>query len=127
MPGSILEAMAMARPVVATAVGGVPEALTTAGATIGPPRRVGEARGERPGAGADRVAVAPHPEPGRLVPPHDPRALAEAIADVLADPARAEAMGRAGRDRAERSYSVERMVRETEAMYEALAGRGRGA
>jgi starch synthase len=38
------------------------------------------------------------------VPPRDPRALAAAIADVLAEPGRAEQMGRAARARIERVF-----------------------
>ena len=63
------EAMACGLPVIANAAGALPEVL-----------------------GSDGSA-------GRLVPPRDPRALADAIADVLADPARAAAMGRAARQR----------------------------
>ena len=37
---------------------------------------------------------------GFLVPPDDPAALARALQDVLDDPARARAMGKAARDRA---------------------------
>jgi glycosyltransferase involved in cell wall biosynthesis len=41
---------------------------------------------------------------GRLVPPGDPVALGEAMTELVTDPARAEAMGRAGRDLVERCY-----------------------
>jgi MMP alpha-(1->4)-mannosyltransferase len=63
------EAMACGLPVVANAAGALPEVVGTDGAT------------------------------GRLVPPRDPPALAAAIADVLSDPARLAAMGRAARAR----------------------------
>lgn len=96
MPGSILEAMAMARPVVATAVGGVPEAVI------------------------DGVT-------GYLVPSGDVGALAAAISAVLADPAKSERMGRAARERVEKEFRVELMIRKTEGMYETLvASRGGG-
>lgn len=36
---------------------------------------------------------------GMLVPPHDPDALADALAELAADPARCDAMGAAGRER----------------------------
>jgi glycosyltransferase involved in cell wall biosynthesis len=65
---------------------------------------------------------------GRLVPPGDPEALAAALDAVLADPAAAEAMGRAARRRFEERFRAERMVRETEALYAALTAAGaRGA
>jgi glycosyltransferase involved in cell wall biosynthesis len=68
------EAMACGLPVVANAAGALPEVV-----------------------GSDGSA-------GRLVPPRDPRALAAAIADVLADPARRERMGRAARARVETTF-----------------------
>ncbi len=45
---------------------------------------------------------------GRLVPPNDPAALGEAMRELVADPERAAAMGRAGRALAEREYGPER-------------------
>jgi len=68
------EAMACGLPVVANAAGALPEVV-----------------------GSDGRA-------GRLVPPRDPRAMAAAIAELLADPARAAAIGRAARARVERSF-----------------------
>ena len=44
---------------------------------------------------------------GLLVPPSDPRGLAEAIVSLLADRERAKAMGRAGRERVQRYFSEE--------------------
>ena len=89
LPNAVLEAMAAGKPVIATRVGGTPEAVE------------------------DGVT-------GLLVPPRDPEALAEAIIALLQDQERAEAMGRAGRARVEKHFSVERMVQETEALYEEL-------
>jgi glycosyltransferase involved in cell wall biosynthesis len=63
------EAMACGLPVVANAAGALPE------------------------------VVGPDGHAGRLVPPRDPRALAHAVAELLADPARLAAMGRAARAR----------------------------
>jgi glycosyltransferase involved in cell wall biosynthesis len=68
------EAMACGLPVIANAAGALPEVV-----------------------GTDGVA-------GRLVPPRDARALAAAIADVLAEPDRALRMGRAARARVERTF-----------------------
>jgi glycosyltransferase involved in cell wall biosynthesis len=68
------EAMACGLPVIANAAGALPEVIGTDG------------------------------KAGRLVPARDPDALAAAIRDVLADPARAAAMGRAARARVERVF-----------------------
>ena len=65
----------LARPVVATAVGGGPEAVMD-GAT------------------------------GLLVPSGDPAPPADRIAAILDAPARAHAMGRAGRDRTEAMHAT---------------------
>ncbi|MGB6837161.1 MAG: glycosyltransferase [Dehalococcoidia bacterium] len=45
---------------------------------------------------------------GYVVPPLDPQAMAEAVLRMLGDPALRERMGRAGRGRAVRRFSVER-------------------
>ena len=65
------EAMACGLAIVANAAGALPEVVGTGG------------------------------DAGRLVPPRDPRALAAAIAEILAEPGRAEAMGRTARKRVE--------------------------
>ena len=54
---------------------------------------------------------------GLLVPPRDPGAHAEAIRSVLADPVFAERLGRAGRERAEKEFSIEVMARRTMSVY----------
>ena len=77
LPIVVLEAMAAARPIVASAAGGTPE-LVAEGVT------------------------------GLLVAAEDPEALAAALASLLADPARARAMGEAGRDRVRSEFSLER-------------------
>jgi glycosyltransferase involved in cell wall biosynthesis len=79
MPMSLLEAMALGRPVVAADVGGNAELVR-------------------------------HGETGYLVPPGDGRAVARAIAELAADPARAEEMGAAGRRLQRERFTGERMV-----------------
>lgn len=54
---------------------------------------------------------------GLLVPPEQPGAVADAIGSLLAEPARAAALGAAGRRRLEAVYTVERMVDGTVAVY----------
>ena len=60
---------------------------------------------------------------GRLVPPRDPATLADAMAEILADPGKGRSMGEAGRRRAIERFSLDRMVRDIEEMYETLARR----
>lgn len=60
------------------------------------------------------------------VPPGDARSLASAMDGLLADPSRMQALGRAARRRVEEAFSVDRMVREYEALYEELLARKRG-
>ncbi|MBI5167596.1 MAG: glycosyltransferase, partial [candidate division NC10 bacterium] len=78
------------KPVIATWVGGIPEAVV-------------------------------HGETGLLVPPKDPKALAEAIILLLSDPDLAMKMGKAGRERVIREFSLDRMIRSIEQVYEELA------
>jgi glycosyltransferase involved in cell wall biosynthesis len=61
-----------------------------------------------------------HGETGLLVPPNDPPALAEALLSLLRSPETARRLGAEGRRRVEEHFTVERMVAETEAVYEAL-------
>lgn len=75
---------------------------------------------------ASRVSALPEivmeGKTGLLVPPEDPDALAEAVSYLLADPARAAAMGRAGYERLVHDFSVEKMVRATLDVYDAVVG-----
>lgn len=72
--------------------------------------------------GGNREAVA-HGSTGLLAPPGDAEALADAITELAADAGRRRAMGEAGRRRAIGEFSLEKMVREVEQLYEELAGR----
>ena len=82
-----VEAMGCEAPVVASAVGGIPEIVV-------------------------------HGETGLLVPPADPAALAAAINELLADPARARRMGQAGRARVLDRFSWPAIARRTVELYE---------
>jgi D-inositol-3-phosphate glycosyltransferase len=58
---------------------------------------------------------------GRLVPPRDPGALADALTPLLRDRRRREALGRAGRERARARYTWDRVAADTERAYERVA------
>jgi colanic acid/amylovoran biosynthesis glycosyltransferase len=58
-------------------------------------------------------------ETGQLVPPADPAALADAIAKVIADPARAREAGRRGRRLVEAEFSLEQNVQALRQLFEA--------
>jgi glycosyltransferase involved in cell wall biosynthesis len=88
-PMVMLEAMAMANPIVATDIPGVGDTIT------------------------DGVE-------GRLVPPGDIAALANSITALIDDPDAAARLGRNARKMVEREYTVERMVRRTEVLYDGL-------
>ena len=94
LPNVILEAMAMGLPVVATAVGALPDVV------------------ER-----DRT--------GLLSPAGDAAALGENLAALLADEDRRVRFGRAARERAMASYSMEAMVHRHETVFEAVLSRTR--
>lgn len=88
-PNAILEYMAAARPVVATSVGAVSEAVV------------------------DGVT-------GFLTTPGDDQAMAERISELLANPERAMAMGRAGQARVLDRFTTAAQVDRVEALYDAL-------
>jgi glycosyltransferase involved in cell wall biosynthesis len=69
--------------------------------------------------GGNREAIV-EGETGFLVPPRDPETLADRILRLLGDRTLARRMGRAGRQRIETTFSLERMVSETERFYERL-------
>jgi glycosyltransferase involved in cell wall biosynthesis len=58
-----------------------------------------------------------HGQTGLLVPPDNSRALADALCQVMADPALAARLGASARARAETRYSFDRMVGAFEAVY----------
>jgi len=66
--------------------------------------------------------VVEHGKTGILVPPEDPRALAEGIIALLRDRDTARRMGQAGRKRVEEKFSVEEMVKRTQEVYEGVVG-----
>jgi glycosyltransferase involved in cell wall biosynthesis len=91
LPIAILEAMAAGKPVVATGVDGVPEAVSDG-------------------------------ETGYVVCSRDPAEMASALGRLIADPALRKRLGRAGRMRLEREFSLERMTANMEALYRGLGG-----
>ncbi|MBF4624754.1 glycosyltransferase [Clavibacter sp. VKM Ac-2872] len=54
---------------------------------------------------------------GILVPPRDPAAIADALGELLADPARRRRLGRAGRDRMEHGYAWSTVAARTAEAY----------
>jgi glycosyltransferase involved in cell wall biosynthesis len=59
-------------------------------------------------------------ETGMLVPPNDPQKMADAITYCLSDKDRAREMGERGRQRFVEMFSSEKMVKETEKVYEEI-------
>jgi L-malate glycosyltransferase len=86
---AIIEAMAASLPVVATSVGGNPEAVE------------------------DGVT-------GILVQPEDPVPLANAVIQLLSDPERSSAIGKAGRHLARQKFSVESVMDQVVGVYRRL-------
>jgi glycosyltransferase involved in cell wall biosynthesis len=62
-------------------------------------------------------------ETGWLVPPRAPAALAEAIAAALADPGRAAALARHGRERASSQFDIRRLAAEVRGIYQTVLER----
>jgi glycosyltransferase involved in cell wall biosynthesis len=60
---------------------------------------------------------------GLLVAPRDPRALAQAVARLIAEPALARRLGAAGRQRARQHFSTDSMVEAVEGEYRRLLAR----
>jgi starch synthase len=99
-----LEAMACETAVVASAVGGIPEVVVD---------------------GETGLLVPFEAVGGESFEPRDPedfeRNLAAAINELMADPARREAMGEAGRKRAVEHFGWDAIARRTVALYEGVA------
>ncbi len=86
---SLMDAMLMKLPVVATTAGGIPEVVV------------------------DK-------ETGILVPPKTPKALADAIIQLLSNKEEARKMGERGLERVKTMFNVSRMVEGTEIVYTSL-------
>jgi glycosyltransferase involved in cell wall biosynthesis len=66
-----------------------------------------------------------HGESGYLVPPKDPQQFAARLLSLLSDPQTAHQMGRAGRDRVEAEFSLDRSVAAAEqAIEDVVFGHG---
>lgn len=98
-----LEAMACAAPVVASAVGGIPEVVLDGKTGYLVPF---EPDGTPLGAPKDRDAFA--------------RAFAARVNELVADPARAAAFGKAGRSRVEATFSWSSIAQQTAELYRSL-------
>ncbi len=59
---------------------------------------------------------------GILIPPRDPKALAEAIAKLVRTPDLAVAMGKQGRERVLQYFTLERMATQNESFYYEILG-----
>ena len=103
-PMSVMEAMAWARPVIATRAGGLPEWVEDDDPEAGP---CGEGT-------------------GRLVPCRDDAALADALLEAWRDPGRARAEGSRGRQRLLAAPGIEAMVRDHLGVYAAALPAARG-
>lgn len=90
LPLSLLEALAIGKPVVATKVGGNPEVVVDG-------------------------------ENGRIVPPKDPAALAQALLQILGDPAFRRDVAARNVARFKSTFSLEAMMASHGALYEAMA------
>mgnify|MGYP001941244069 CR=1 FL=1 len=101
-----LEAMACETAVVASAVGGIPEVVVEG--------ETGHLVDYDPTRADDAEYVADFE-----------RRFAEQLTDLLSDPGRAAAWGRAGRERCQREFSWETVARQTVAVYQAAIERHR--
>lgn len=70
--------------------------------------------------------VVDHGATGLLVPPHDPAALADAVADLVVDPDRRRSMGAAGREKARAAFDQRAVIDTTLGVYGRLLAETRG-
>ncbi|MBW3573510.1 MAG: glycosyltransferase family 4 protein [Actinobacteria bacterium] len=70
--------------------------------------------------------VVDHGATGLLVPPRDPAALADAVADLVADPDRRSTMGAAGREKARAAFDQQTVIDTTLGVYGRLLAGSRG-
>ena len=66
--------------------------------------------------------VIDHGLTGRLIPPSNPRAIKEAVLANWRDPAKAEKMAEAAREKALAEFTFDQMIRRTEEVYHTLLG-----
>lgn len=92
LPNAILEGMSLGKPVVASAIAGIPSLVL-------------------------------HERSGLVIPPDDPRALADALIRLLDHPETARAFGETARRRYEEGYTQELLARRMEAVFAELASR----
>jgi colanic acid biosynthesis glycosyl transferase WcaI len=57
-----------------------------------------------------------------VVPPEDPKALADAVEDLYRNPAKVDALGDQGRNYAVENYGFEEALNHYEALFAAVAG-----
>lgn len=108
-PLTLIEAMANARPCVATAVGGVADLL---GAEV------------KPSSGADdRLSAYTLRERGLLVRPDDREAFCDGMARLIKDEDLRREMGQRGQSFVERNYSKERLLTDIMGLYRELSQR----
>ncbi len=104
---AVIKAMAYNLPVVASDVGGLKELVLD-------PSRLGRSRlGPSPDGRAEADG-----KTGFLVEPANPTAIVQAVKKLLDDKKMAQKMGVAGRKRVEKYFTIDRMMKETEEVYQ---------
>jgi glycosyltransferase involved in cell wall biosynthesis len=108
-PLTLIEAMANARPVIATAVGGVIDLL-------------GNPVGSDENSNGFQLC-----ERGVLVASGDPEGFARGLKRLIDDPSLCEDLGRKGLEFVTRNYSKERLLTDIAELYRLLVAEGTGA